>query len=234
MRLVFGLGLLLACIAAMRAGPSPASYNVDQAVSLAEAQNPDIQIAKKKLQAAGGGLLEARSGYLPSVVSTGLFRERQHQSDSRLRNEDYNASVRLTQNLYSGGAVPSAVAIARLNLEKQELELKAISNRVAMEVRVAFNELLLNKAKIRVREQSVGVLQEELKTQRERLTAGTVGQLNVSRAEVAMASEEPQLVDAQTQLSNSYLRLTELCGIDSRSHPEILGQLQYRPRQPDL
>jgi outer membrane protein TolC len=234
MRLVFGFGLLLTCIAAMRAGPSPAAYNVDQAVSLAEAQNPDIQIAKKKLQAAGGGLLEARSGYLPSIVSTGLFRERQHQQDSRLRDEDYNASVRVVQNLYSGGAVPAQVAIARLNLEKQELELKAVTNRVAMEVRIAFNELLLNRAKIRVREQSVGVLEEELKTQTERFSAGTVGQLNVSRAQVALASEQPQLVDAQAQLNNSYLRLAELCGTDSKLKPAILGQLQYRPRHPDL
>ena len=32
-------------------------------------------------------------------------------------------------------------------------------NRVAMDVRVAFNEVLLNRAKVKVREQSVGVLQ---------------------------------------------------------------------------
>jgi len=67
-----------------------------------------------------------------------------------------------------------------------------------MDVRIAFNELLLNRAKIRVREQSVGVLREEVKTQQERLTAGIVGTLNVSRAEVALANEQPELIDAQT------------------------------------
>ena len=234
MRLAFGLALLIALGSPQVARAGASSYTIDQAVAIADAQNPDIQIARKKIQGAHGGIIEARSGYLPSIVSTGLFRERQHQQDSRLRDEDYNGSVRVVQNLYSGGAVPSQVAIASLNLEKQELELQSVSNRVAMEVRIAFNELLLNKAKIRVREQSVGVLQEELKTQQERLNAGTVGQLNVSRAEVALASEQPQLVDAQTQYSNSYLRLTELCGIDSKSGAEILGQLQYHPRRPDL
>ncbi len=234
MRVAFGLRLVLACFLITPAIAATPSYTVEQAVSLAESQNPDIQIARKKIQASHGGLLEARSGYLPSVVSTGLFREREHQSDSRLRNEDYNASVRVVQNLYSGGAVPNAVALAHLNLAKQELELKAVSNRVAMDVRVAFNELLLNRAKIRVREQSVGVLQEELKSQRERFRAGIVGQLNVSRAEVALASEQPQLIDAQTQLSNSYLRLTELCGVAATPTPQIIGQLQYRPRHPDL
>jgi outer membrane protein len=215
------------------------SYDVDQAVALAQAQNPDIAVARKKVAAANGGVIEARAGFLPSVVSTGLLRERQHQSDSRLRDEDYSASLRVVQNLYTGGAVTSQLAIARLNLEIQELELQAITNRVEMDVRIAFNELLLNRAKIRVREQSVGVLQEEVKSQQERFSAGMVGQLNVRRAEVALANEQPELIDAQTQLKNSYLRLGELFGMDSGSKAkasafEVNGQLQYQPRHPDL
>jgi outer membrane protein TolC len=215
------------------------TYTREQAVALAQAQNPEIVIARKKLEAAGGGVIEARSGYLPSVVSNGLFRERETQAGSNLRPEDYNATVRIVQNLYSGGGVSSQVAIARLNLEKQELELQAISNRVAMDVRIAFNELLLNRSKVRVHEQSVGVLEGELKTQQERLIAGTVGQLNVRRAEVALANERPELIDSQTQLQNSYLRLSELFGSDSRSAAdkpkfEVVGLLQYEPRHPDL
>src|ERR1700738_2570380 len=210
-------------------------YDVDQAVAVAQEKNPEIAIARKKVEGARGGVVEARSGYLPAVVSTRLAREREHQTDSRLRNEDYNASVRVVQNVYTGGAVTSQNAIARLNLERQELELQAISNRVAMDVRIAFNELLLNRAKIRVREQSVGVLGDELKTQRERLGAGLVGQLNVSRAEVALANEQPELIDARTQLKNSYLRLGELFGTDAGKAPfEIVGMLQYQPRDPDL
>ncbi len=218
---------------------TPPAYDVDQAVAVAREQNPEIVIARKKIEAARGGLTEARSGLLPAVVSTGLLREREHQTDSRLRNEDYNASLRVVQNLYTGGAVTNQMAIARLNLEVQELELEAITNRVEMDVRTAFNELLLNRAKIRVREQSVGVLQEEVKTQQERLGAGIVGQLNVRRAEVALANEQPELIDSQTQLKNSYLRLAELFGIASHSNAntvafEVAGQLQYRPRHPDL
>lgn len=242
MRLAFEKVVLLVACASAWAAPTQSAtptYTIEEAVALAQTQNPEIIIARKKLQAARGGLIEARSGFLPSVVSTGLFREREHQSDSRLRNEDYNASVRVVQNLYTGGAVTSQVAIAQLNLDKQDLELRALSDRVAMDVRIAFNELLLNRAKIRVREQSVDVLREELKTQQERFNAGTVGQLNVRRAEVALANEQPELIDAQTQLKNSYLRLSELFGADSRSNPEksqfdAAGQLQYHPRRPDL
>jgi outer membrane protein TolC len=214
---------------------APRSYDVDQTVALALAQNPEIAIARKKVQAARGGVVEARSGFLPSVVSSGLLRQREHQADSRLRDEDYNVSVRVVQSLYTGGATASQLAIARLNVEKEELELQALLNRVAMDVRVSFSELLLNRAKIRVYAQSVNVLQEELKTQQERLAAGTVGQLNVRRAEVALANEQPQLIDAQTQLKSSYLRLAELVGMPSwPANFEVTGQLQYQPLYPDM
>ena len=230
---------IVACFLPVAVTSAAPAYDIEKAVALAQTQNPEIAIARKKVQAARGGMTAARSGYLPSVVSTGLLRERERQSDSGLRNEDYNASVRVIQNLYTGGAVSSQISIARLNLEKQELELQAISNRVTMDVRIAFNEILLNRAKIRVREQSVNVFQEELKTQRERFNAGLVGQLNVGRAEVALANEQPELIEAQTQLENSYLRLSELLGLDLHSKPaksqfEIAGQLQYNPRSPNL
>ena len=213
------------------------NYGIDDAVALAKRQNLEIAIARKQIHAARGGLVEAHSGYLPSLVSTGLYDKREHQEDTRLRDEDYNVSLRLQQNVYTGGAVPSQVAIARLNIEKQDYLFQEVVNRVAMDVRVAFYELLLNRAKIRVREDSVRVLEEELKAQQERLKAGTVGGLNVERAQVALANERPELIDAQTQLKNSYLRLAELMGMNVTAGApsfEAAGQLEYRQRYVDL
>jgi outer membrane protein len=236
-RALLAAGVTVAFVFPAQAHAAVPSYGIEEAVAVAEAHNSDIVIARKKVLAARGGVTEARSGYLPSVVSSGLLRQRQNQSESRLREEDYSASVRVVQNLYTGGAVTNQLAIARLNLQIQELELQAAADRVAMDVRIAFNELLLNRARIRVAEQSVSVLQEEVKSQQERFSAGIVGQLDVRRAEVALANEQPNLIDARTQLKSSYLRLEELLGLDSQPNAaafEATGELQYRPGRPDL
>jgi len=214
-------------------------YTIEQAVAVAQEHNPDIAIARKKVQGARGGFVEARSGYLPSLTSSGLYDKRQTQSETNLRQEDYNATLKLEQNLYTGGAVTSQVAIARLNTEKQTYELQEIASRVAMDVRIAFNELLLDRAKVRVRQDSVRVLDEELKSQQQSFSAGIVGKLNVQRAEVALANEQPELFNAQTQLKDSYLRLGDLFGLEPRpgaeaSSFEVLGELQYQPNHPDL
>src|SRR5437016_1821015 len=242
MRLNFAaISLLIASTLAARPTPLWALpvYTIDQAVAVAQEHNPEILIARKKVLAARGGFIEARSGFLPSLTSSGLYDKRQTQSETNLRQEDYNAILRLEQNLYTGGAVKSQVAIAQLNIDKANYELQEIANRVTMDVRVAFNELLLNRAKIRVREESARVLDEELKNQQEQLSAGIVSKLNVQRAEVALANERPELFNAQTELKNSYLRLAELFGIDlppgQQAPPfEISGELQYRPNHADL
>jgi outer membrane protein TolC len=233
------LWIVIFLLTCARVGLAATASTEEEVVALAKKQNAEIAIAAKQVEAARGGVIEARSGFLPSVVSSGLLRKRERQEASRLRSDDYDASLRVVQNLYTGGAITSQRAIARLIEEKRMLEYQALVNRVSMDVRVAYYDVLLNRAKIRVREQSVGVLQEELKTQQERLSAGLVGALNVSRAEVALANEQPELIDAQTRLENSYLRLSQLVGVDPRSSAEPLrfeatGQLQYHLRRPDL
>jgi outer membrane protein TolC len=242
MRLKFAaISMLIAAVmpsSANTVGAIPA-YTIEQAVAVAQEHNPEILIARKKVLAARGSFIEARSGYLPSLSSSGLYDKRQTQSETSLRQEDYNAILRLEQNLYTGGAVSSQVAIAQLNIAKANYELQEVITRVTMDVRIAFNELLLNRAKVRVREESVRVLEEELNNQQERFSAGIVSKLNIQRAEVAVANERPELYNAQTELKNSYLRLSELFGTDvppeAQAPPfEIAGELRYRPNHADL
>ena len=232
-------GMLIAAVLSVSAYAVVPNYTIEQAVALAQAQNPEIAIPRKKIQGARGGWIEARSGYLPSLSSSGLYDKRQQQSETRLREEDYNARLQIEQNLYTGGAVPSQVAIAHLNIDKANYELKEIVGRVTQDVRIAFNELLLNRAKVHVRQDSVRVLDEEVNSQQQSFSAGIVGKLNVQRAEVALANEQPELFNAQTQLRNSYLRLSELFGTDSPPGTtvmpfEVSGELQYQPNHPDL
>lgn len=234
MRCAVALVLLALTCAIARAQNS---LTLDEALALAKRQNPDIIVAQKQLEAARGGVIEARAALLPSVISTGLLRKRAQQEQSRLRNDDYNASVRVVQSVYTSGANKARVAIARLLEQKRALELAAVTNRVAMDLRSAYYELLLNRSKIEVREEAVSAMRDELRAQEERFAAGTVGELNVRRAEVSLGNEQPELYDAQTRLRNSYLRLDELCGLNSQAnatHFQTSGRLQYRPSHPDL
>jgi outer membrane protein TolC len=239
MRLLRALLLLSLGSAVCAQAANEQRLSLAEAIALAKKQNPEILIARKQVEAARGSRIEARAGYLPSVVSTGLLRKRAEQEQSRLRSDDYNASLRVVQNVYSGGAVKARIAIARLVEEKRQLELEAVTDRVLMDLRVDYYEALLNRAKVDVREQSVRIMRDELAAQKERFVAGTVGEINVRRAQVSLANEEPELFQAQTNLQNSYLRLSEVCGLTSGKRTsaavaETTDRLQYQPFRPDL
>src|SRR6266404_1295321 len=133
MRRFAGLVILLLVCATLRAAAP--SYTVEEAVAAAKKGNAEILMAAKQLEAAKGGVLEARSGFLPSVISTGLLQKRQRVEASTLRSDDYDASLRVIQNLYTGGAITSQLSIARLIEEKRVLEYQALVNLVSMDVR---------------------------------------------------------------------------------------------------
>src|SRR5438046_10216631 len=101
------LAFVLACAwvsaSARNVAAAPPSYDVEQAVALAQAENPEIAIARKKVIGARGGLIEARSGFLPSLTSTGLYDKRQQQRQAQLRQEAYHAQLKLEQKLETDG-----------------------------------------------------------------------------------------------------------------------------------
>ena len=160
-----------------------------------------------------GGLIEARSGYLPWLSSSGLYDKRQTRADKPSPGRLQRDSKARTEPLHGRSGHQSggnrAVEHRQANYDLQET-----ISRVTMDVRIAFNELLLNRAKVGVHQNSVRVFEQELKSEQENFNAGIVGKLNVQRAEVALANEQPEFFNAQTDLKNSYLRLAELFGTD--------------------
>jgi outer membrane protein len=190
-------------------------YVLSHCIDLAIEQNPDIAVARKRIEEAGGDITVARAQALPSISATGRARQREDESaeTTDLRDERYLASVQVTQNLFSGGGVRGKIGIAKLIAEKRRLDYKATVDRVVMEVRIGFYEVLYRQALMAVREEAVAVLREELKLETARFKTGTVGELNVRRAAVTLANEEPDLIDAISAVQTAYIRLSALLGI---------------------
>ncbi|MFQ3670517.1 MAG: TolC family protein, partial [Verrucomicrobiia bacterium] len=147
--------------------------------------------------------------------------------------EDWAINVRLFQNVYSGQAVRNRVAISKLLEQVRLLEYQALVDRIVMDVRIVFDEILAARTAVEVRRQAIELLREEVKNQKARFDAGTVGELNVVRAEVSLANEFPALEEAENRLKDGKIRLSQLLGLpyllDRDNVPfDIQGQLTYR------
>ncbi|GAB4244159.1 MAG: TolC family protein [Candidatus Methylacidiphilales bacterium] len=214
-------------------------YSLVEAVNLALQNNPELLQAQKRIEEAQGAKIEARAGFIPKLSTSGSYlrRESDYATSGGVNpnrsTEDWAINVRLIQNIYSGQGVRNRVAISKLLEQVRLLEYQAAVDRVVMEVRIVFDEILAARTAVEVRRQAVELLREEVKNQKARFDAGTVGELNVVRAEVSLANEFPALEEAQNRLKEGKIRLSQLLGLpyllEQDAVPfDIQGQLTYR------
>jgi outer membrane protein len=192
---------------------------VAQCINRALSRNPGVLVAKKKLEEAAGGIVEARAGYLPSLTTAGSYTRVESgymTADGTLpgrRPELWNVAIRLTETVYSGGAVGGRMQMARLTRQARLLDYEAALDRVIMETRLACYEVLQNKSEIGVHEQAVVFLDGELQNQRHRQQVGNADRLHALRAEVSLSLERAALLEAENRLLNSRAKLAELLSL---------------------
>lgn len=220
-------------------------YTLADCLERALQHNPDVEIAAKRVEAARAGVTAARGALFPNLSSSGIYQHLEEAyatsggADLTRRPEDYSVTNRLSQNVYSSGAVRARVAIAKLALQSESLSYLAALDTVALAVRNAFYLTVYAEAHVGVRLQAVDILGSQLTDQQDRLKAGSVSQLNVNRAQVTLANEQPALEQARFDLRAAYVALAQLLAIPYATETEaapfrVRGTLDDRPAAASL
>ncbi len=156
-------------------------------------------------------------------------------SNFSAQDKSWNVTLQATQVLYSG-AVGPALRIAKLTQDSSIYGLRDLIDTVVDNTRKQFYDVLLNRALIKVQEESVELLQNQLSDQLNRFEAGTVPRFNVLQAEVALANARPNLIRAKNAYSISMLVLAKTLGLPyNQAHPgtpfEAVGNLEVHERK---
>jgi len=172
------------------------------------------------------GVSQSAAGQVASAVQNSVSQAQGSQpSTSSFGGGDisWNVDVQVTQTLYAGGAIRSAINIAKFTDDSSYFNLRDVIDQTIDTVRQQFYTVLLNRELIKVQEESVKLLQDQLKDQQNRFEAGTVPRFNVLQAEVALANQQPQLITAKNNYVISEYQLAKTLGID----PGPSGQTTY-------
>lgn len=103
-------------------------------------------------------------------------------------------------------------------------------------VKTQFYQVLLNRQLITVQEESVRLLESQLKDQQNRFEAGTVPRFNVLQAQVQLSNQIPNLIAARNNYRISNLQLAKTLGLDfnprrpAAAPLRVTGELVYIPR----
>jgi outer membrane protein TolC len=128
--------------------------------------------------------------------------------------KSWKVDVQVTQVIYAGGQVGAAIKIAKFTEDSSYYQLRDTIDRIVAQVRTQFYNVLLTRALIKVQEESVRLLGDQLKDQQNRFEAGTVPRFNVLRAEVELANQQPQLITARNNYLIAQLQLAKTLGLE--------------------
>ena len=133
----------------------------------------------------------------------------QTTSTSNLQQTDksYSLSITGTQLVFNGTTLP-ATRGAFFQRDSAYFAFRNALDQVISTVKTQFYQVVVNKALIGVQEESVHLLESQLKDQQNRFEAGTVPRFNVLQAQVALSNQIPQLITARNNYRISQLRTT--------------------------
>ena len=193
-------------------------------LNLALQQNAVILKAKNDLEASHGVVVQTRAVALPQLLASGQYKYTDPNaienfpsgtngaSGFQQPNQNWNAGVQLVQSIYEGGKIVAAFHAANATRQQALAQYQTSVADTLLSVRLAYYDTLLAAQQITVHEASVNLLQKELEDQQNRLNAGTVPKFNVLRAEVAVANERPNLIQAKNNYRIAKNNLSNLLG----------------------
>lgn len=234
---------------AQQRNPGVADLNLQEAVKIALKQNPDILVAAQQIRFTQGQVVTVRAQAIPQINISSAYNQQGMELASNgtggslgsgdIQNKTWNIQFAASQLIYDGGAVVSGIRSAIAGENSAFFSLRATIDSTIAAVKTNFFQVVLNRALIVAQEQSVTLLQQQLKDQQNRYEAGTVPRFNVLQAEVALANAKPPLIQAQNAYRISLYTLVKLLGMDyPTGHPSevpfnIVGLLAYDPRKID-
>ena len=231
--------------------PAQRSFTLDLAIQTALQQNPAILTARQEIRRTKGVFIQVLSQALPHITATDQFQRTDPRlgrggsistggvvggtSTVSLTDNTYFLRVQTTQLIFSGSVFPS-IRGADFQHDSAFFSFRNVIDQTITTVRQEFYQVILNKALIGVQEESVRLLESQLKDQQNRFEAGTVPRFNVLQAEVALANQQPSLIAARNNYRISQLTLIRTLGLDFDPRRgedpglECKGELTYQPR----
>src|SRR5882724_716115 len=151
----------------------------------------------------------------------------------------YSISVVGTQLIFNGTTWPQ-IRGTLFQRDSAYFAFRNILDQLLATVKTQFYQVVVNRELIKVQEQSVHLLESQLKDQQNRFEAGTVPRFNVLQAEVALYNQLPLLITAQNNYRISKITLAKTLGLDFQprrgENPplEVVGEMPYVPRAIEL
>jgi outer membrane protein TolC len=197
---------------------SASAVTLEDCIETALKDNPDAQAAAQRVESARAAIREAESAYYPQLTLAGTYGRTDNAGQAMFMalnqrtlnmmapgfdinnpddTENLRAGVGAKWRLLDGGQRGLYRDMARLGTDASEAQEEAIRNELVYQVTRGYYGVLQAQAFVKVQEETVASLEENLRVANERFKAGTAVQTDVLNLEVKLAQAREDLIRAQ-------------------------------------
>ena len=217
------------------------SLSVDDALSLALANNKNIQIAVEEKARAKGQLRQGFSEMLPSLTGEASYNRTSPRAavavdangnPIRPSRNVYNSTLTFSQPLYHGGSIFATIRSGQINALLADERVRGVVEAVSQAVAQSYYDVLLAIELYKVNKSALDSAQNHLDDVLKRKNAGVATQLDVLRAQVEVSNVHSDVIAQNNAIGLGKAQLLKLMGVSQQSEVELGSRLEYRPIKP--
>lgn len=238
MRVVSCVGLAFGLALGPLAPSSAFGETLAEALARAYELNPTINSARAGQRANDENVPRALSQFRPSVRTDaflGVERRRSVQKSFEYDNGDYLDPVRVEsfqnsrvggpprsvvlsveQPLFDGFRTRNAALAAETNVHAGRERLRLIEQRLLFEAVSVYMNVLRDTAALRLQQNHVAVLEEQLRQTKERYAAGEITPTDIAQAESRLSAGRSMAAAARAELDASLARYAQIMGAEPK------------------
>jgi outer membrane protein TolC len=206
------------------AGPQP----VEAYVSYALSQNPDIEAARKRVDAAAYRVPQAASLRDPMFGVTAF------PSPVQTAAGQQEVALNASQQLPWCGKLSTRADAAEADTDVARAQLAAAELEIVEQVKQAYYELYFIQVAIRITEDNRNLLLDFVEIADSKYRTGKASQQDVLRAQVEVSNLDNQLIRLRQQLVSSQAKLARLLHVSPDTPVRALDQPSQQPIPQDL
>lgn len=240
-------------VAAQEAAPDTARLTLEAAVERGVELSEEVRSTRAQRRIAEGQVVEARAGALPQVTANlgynrtlaSIFDDISFDFGNGENGENgddespfgalpfgrpnvWTASLQITQPVYSGGRVGTALRIARQVRLAADLEVQESETEIALQVRTAYLQAVLADEFVAISREAYDLAGAQLAQVELFRQQGTASEFDVLRARVERDNLEPTIIEAANARRIAELNLKRLINIPADQPIALVTELDPR------
>ena len=204
---------IVAFLTAWGLGAGAQAMTLEEAFATAYETNPRLISARARLRATDETVTQARAGLRPRVTATTEYGyDWSNSARGESQGDPFSAQLNADQPLYDGGATANNVRASIAEVSAARAELESLEQQVLFDVVTAYLDIQRDQEFVRLAENNVRVIAEQLRASEDRFEVGEVTRTDVSQARARLAEARANLASSQGALETSRQNFVEVVG----------------------